>query len=449
MEKRLMRKDTRFRSFREVLAQFVTPQVWKQAHQAWHPARMPSRWKLTPLVWVVLGMAWCCGDSLDERFATAQAVYVASNGKSRRPGSSLQGFLLALERLPMPVLRALAKGIRERVGEQFIDALRLHGWLPMACDGSRLECPRSKELQRWLDPAGKAEAAPTIYLTALVLLPLGLPWAWQWGKGTASEQHHLRRLLPTLPSRTLLVADALYQGYDLFRAITQADAGFLVRVSAKTYLYTSKDDVCLKRFREGLVYYWPQDAQEKRLPPIPARLLRVRGKKCDVWLLTSVLDKAELSRKSAAQIYRWRWRNEGLFRQYKRMLKKTKLQSHTLRLLHREAEGAMIALQLLLAQAAQTIAPNAWNEPTIASPRGELLRIRGVMDSAIRQLGPRQWQVYQRVRKQTRSVFRDRTSSRTRQFWPRRKDHKPPQPPILRTMDTKLKELLEKHLHAA
>lgn len=443
-----MRKDTCFRSFREVLSQFVTPLVWKQAHQAWHPAHTPSRWKLTPLVWVLLSMAWCCGDSLDERFATARAVYVASNGKVRRPGNTLQGFLQALERLPMPVLRALAQGVRERLGQQFIEGLRLNGWLPIACDGTRLECPRSKELQQRLDTAGKDGAAPTVYLTAMVLLPLGLLWSWQWGKGTASEHHHLRRLLPTLPQRALIVADALYQGYELFTAITQAGAGFLVRVSAKTHLYTL-EKVCLKRYRQGIVYYWPETIRQQGRPPIKARLLRVCGKKGDVWLLTSILEKSELSRKSAAQVYRWRWRNEGLFRQYKRMLKKTKLQSHTLRLLHREGEGALLALQLLLAQAAQKVHQGQWGEAIIASPRGVLLKIRSVMTTALRLLGPRQWHTYQRMLEQIRSAYRERTSKRTRQKWARRKDHKPPGTPEIRTMDAKLKRRMERHLHAA
>src|SRR5256885_12000439 len=69
-----------------------------------------------------------------------------------------------------------------------------------------------------------------------------------------------------------------------------------------------------------------------RRPPrstlFPYTTLFRSGKKGDVWLFTSILDRRELSRKNAAQVYRWRWRNEGLFRQYKRMLKKTKLQSH-------------------------------------------------------------------------------------------------------------------------
>lgn len=444
-----MRKDACFRSYREALSYFVTPQVWKQVHQAWHPAHVPSRWKLSPLVWVLLGMTWCCGDSLDERFATARAVYVASNVKTRRPGASLQGFLEALARLPMRVLRALASELRKRFGEEFVDGLRLKGWVPIACDGTRLECPRSAELQQRLDPAGKPESAPTVYLTAMVLLPLGLLWSWRWGKGTANEQEHLRRLLPTLPERALLVADAFYQGYELFDAIVKSGASFLVRLSSRSCLYTL-NDVCLERFCEGVAYYWPENsAREKGLGPIKGRVLRVRGKKCDVWLFTNILDRQQLSRKNAAQVYRWRWRNEGLFRQYKRLLKKTKLQSRTLRTLHREGEGAMLALQLLLALAARQARQGKQTVVILDSPRCVLLRLRGAMTAALRNLGPRQWRTYRRMLELVRSERRHRKSPRVRQKWPRRKEHKPPKPPKMRVLDERLKRLLKKCLAAA
>src|SRR5438105_13985537 len=98
--KRLMSKSVGYRSLREGLSQFLTPQVWKQAHQAWHPKQTPSRWTLQPLVWVLLGLAWGCGDSQEERFVMAQATYVACHQRARRPGTSLAGFLAALARLP-------------------------------------------------------------------------------------------------------------------------------------------------------------------------------------------------------------------------------------------------------------------------------------------------------------------------------------------------------------
>src|SRR5262249_27679907 len=158
---------------------------------------------------------WCCGDSQGERFASARAFYVACHQKQRRPGDSPQGVQIALARLPMRGLRALASAVRQQLARRCVAALRIGtgGDGPLGCDGSRLECPRAKELQARLGAAGKADSAPTIYVSALVLLPLGLLWSWRLGQGTASEHDHLRCLLRTLPQRALIVADAFYQGY--------------------------------------------------------------------------------------------------------------------------------------------------------------------------------------------------------------------------------------------
>jgi hypothetical protein len=84
------------------------------------------------------------------------------------------------------------------------------------------------------------------------------------------------------------------------------------------------------------------------------RLIRIPATgqtKNDVWLLTNILDAERLSVKTAAKFYRWRWRNEGLFRTYKRTLKKFKLASRSVKLIHRELEGSLLALQILLAHA--------------------------------------------------------------------------------------------------
>lgn len=431
------------------LAHFLTPHVWKQAHQAARSCATSSRWTLQPLLWVLLTMTWGTGQSQEERFATARAVYVAHHQRTRRPGTTLAGFLKALARVPMPVLRALALGVRQRLGVLWVDALRVGGWVPLACDGSRVECPRSAELQQRLGEAGKPGSAPSIYLTTLVLLPLGVVWSWCWGKGTASEHHHLRQLLRTLPRQALLVADACYLGYELFAAIlkTPTQAAFLVRLSSRAYLYTL-EQVPLTAWTTGLVYYWPTAVQEKGLPPLSARLVRIKGPKADVWLLTSVLEPQQLSHAMVGQIYRWRWRNEGLFRDYKRLLQKVKLSSRTVALVHREAEGSMLALQLLLALAVRTPARQGGALP--GSPRRELLRLRGAILAALRRLGPRQFAAYQRMLTVVRNQARpQRVSAKVRQEWARRKEHKPPKPPKLRVMSDALKAKLAKVLEAA
>jgi Transposase DDE domain len=428
-------------SFVEAIHQFLTPQVFKQGHQAWEKSHYDCRWCLKRLVWVLLLMTWGLGDSEAERFQMARAFYVSQHQRSKRPGKSWEGFQKALRRLPVRVLRALAAGVRDRLGQRWLDSQRIGGYLPFGCDGSRLECPRTAELEARLGQAGKDGSAPTMYVSALVLLPLGLLWSWRLGKGTASEHDQLRQMLPTLPERSLVVGDAGYLGYDLYQSILKAPAAFLARLSSRAYLYT-EDKVCLKRFREGWVYYWPGEAQKKSLPPLRARLVRVRGDKADVWLLTN-LGQDTLSTRQVAQIYRWRWRNEGLFRTYKRTLDKVKLQHRTVALVHREAEGSLLAVQLLLAITALQ------QKGTAGSPRQMLLKIRGEVTAGIADLGPLQRRWYVQALQQVHGETPGRTSSKTRRVWPRRTPHKAPGPPNFRRLTNRQKALMRKILRAA
>jgi hypothetical protein len=434
-------------SFHEAIHQFLTPQVWKQGHQAWEACateHYDCSWSLKALLWNLLLMIWGKGDSEAERFLEARAFFVSRHQHGKRPGETWEGFRQALRRLPIPVFRALAAGLRQQIGRRWIDALRIGGWLPIGCDGSRLECCRSAELEARLGQAGKNDSAPMVYVTALVLLPLGLLWSWRLDKGTGSELTHLTQMLPTLPEKSLLVADAFYLGYDLYRSILRAEAAFLMRMSSRANLY-SEDDVPLERFKEGWVHYWPEHAQEKRQPPLRLRLLRVGSGKVDVWLLTN-LDKKNLPRRRAAQIYRWRWKNEGMFRTYKRTLDKMKLRHRTAALVFREAEGSLIALQLLLAMAAQNMQQE---KKTSASPRQMLLRIRGVVVRALTELGPRQLLRYEEALQEIHGESPNRTSSKTRRPWPRRKEHKPPKPPKLKRLSKDQKQLMTKTLQAA
>src|SRR5204862_6047449 len=102
----------------------------------------------------------------------------------------------------------------------------------------------------------------------------------------------------------------------------------------------------------------------------------VGGKRADVWVRASVLEGEQLGQKAAAQAYRWRWRNEGLFCTYKRRLAKAKLQSRTVRLAHREAETSMLALALLMAAAAQAVRRGAATVRMPCRPRRVLLSVR-------------------------------------------------------------------------
>jgi Transposase DDE domain len=459
-------------SFLQCLGHFLTPQVWKQAQQAL-PRRRAWRWQTQPLLFVLLCMTWCAGESLPERFETARTFYIALHQRRRRPGRTFAGFEKALGKLPMPVLRALATAVRGRLTQVFAKRLSVDGFIPLGCDGSRLACPRSEQLERRLglgkkpkkkrkkkaaaapDTAGaggvkrRAAGTPQLWVTAVLHLGLGVLWSWRLGGGGASEREHLRLLLGALPRGALLVADAGYVGYELMAALQAAGVAFLLRLSARAPLYVA-DKSALRKYREGVVYYWPQKVQKKDLPPVQVRLWRLRGDKGDVCLISNVLDEDRLPRQTASKFYRWRWRNEGLFRTYKRTLGKVKLMARTVAQVHREAEGSLLATQLLLAQGALALPATAGGTAVPPSVRKVLLEIRAEIRNVTGMyLGPRQAQTY--FERLARAHWRERRqrTSKVRRRWPGRKDHKPPGPPKILTMGTILKDKAENTLAMA
>jgi Transposase DDE domain len=434
--------------------QFLTPTVWKQARGAVPKGRSAPRWDLQPLVMVMLAMTWATGDSEAEKFEKARGYYVACHESRRRPGKTLVGFQKALRRVPMRPLRALAAGVRHQIHARLGARRLVGGFEPMGCDGSRIECPRTAELERGLGQAGKDDAAPNVWLTAFVHLPTGLLWSWRLGPGTAAEQEHLRHLVATLSPEAIIICDAAYMGYELVRAILGSDRSFLFRMSSRIDLYTL-EEASLEGWTEGPVLYWPKYVQKKGLAPIRCRLIRVpaKGKRKskgsvqrDVWLLTDVLDPARLSAATAAQFYRWRWRNEGMFRTYKRTIKKLKLTGRTVALVHREAELSLLATQVLLAHAELALRPATATitDGPVISPRKVLIEVRKEIDAAAK---PKVKSYRERLGR-CRAEVRKQSSPKSTREWPRRKPTKPPKPPCLHTLSAEQKAMLDRHMCA-
>lgn len=434
-------------SFVSCLRKFLTPAVYKQAHQTCPPKRHAARWTVQPILLVLLTMTWCSGDSQPERFETARAFTITLMPKRRRPGRTASGFSQALGRLPAAVLRAVAAGLRQQLRLHFGQHLFVNGFIPLGVDGSRLRCPRTAQLQQRLGQAAQPQTPPQVWVTALVHLRLGLLWAWRLGKGDASERQHLRGLLSTLPPDALVIADAGYQGYELTSALMAAGVCFLIRVSSQTLLYPLSD-VPAAYWSDGWVYGWTTAAQQEGLPPLRLRLLRVRdaGRRVDVWLLSNGASPQRLSRQNAGRFYKMRWENEGFFRTYKRTLNKVKLSSRTVRLVHREVEGSLLAVQVLLAQGAWALVVLGCQRGAASSPRGVLREIRREIAG---RLGVRQQRCYVQRLAEAQRERRPRKSGKVKQVWSGRAEHKPPKPPKLRKISAKLKAFLDKDLMAA
>lgn len=437
------------RSLADSLREFLTPAIWKHAHQARRSPRTPARWATQPLILTLVLFTWACGDSQAEKFEAAKGCCAALLAKRRRPGQTVAGFRHALARLPLAALRAVAAGVRQQLLLR-LDLLT-EGFVVLGCDGSALEGPRSAELQRRLATKGKANAAPALIVTALVHLRTGLLWAWRLGNGNACEREHLRRLLPTLPPQALVVADAGFNGHELARAIMAAGASYLIRMSAKVTLY-AQESVDPVTFTDGTLLSWPQEIWQAGRGPLSCRLIRLRGRRTrkgnrhDVWLLTNILDPKRLTAEQAGRYYRQRWESEGLFRTYKRTLGKVKLQSRTVRLVHREVEGALLGTQLLLALGARAVG-GAWNDQAEAARRSSARKVLRVIREEM--TGGRLGSAFGEKLARARREDRPRTSVKEKKRWPRRRPHKPPKPPRLLKLPEALKRKLDKLLQGS
>jgi hypothetical protein len=283
-----------------------------------------------------------------------------------------------------------------------------------------------------------------MWVTALVHLPTGLLLAWFFGPGDSNERLHLLQLLHTLPLRALLVTDAGYPGYEIFDRLMDADVCFLLRVSSNQTFYT-KAGTPIEKWQDGPVYYWTEEAKAKGQRPLPLRLMCIREKKrkVAVWLVTNVMDATRLSLTQAGKFYRMRWENEGLFRSYKRTMKKVKLQSETLSLLKRELLGSLISVQLLLAMGTHAI----MLKNKTGTKRASVAKVAQAIRMEINDPNPRRkkGKFFDTLSKATREQ-RERTSPKEKRPWPARKPHTQPKAPILLKIDAALTPLFDKAL---
>lgn len=439
------------RSLPDCLRQFLTPNVWKQAHRAATTWRPGPRWDLHHLLLVLLAMTWSVGQNSAECFEMARGIVASCRLKRRAPGRTFAGFQKALCRLPMRPLYALADAVRGRL-VALLGADLTHGhFIPLGCDGSRLGCVRNDELLARVGNSGQPNGSPSIWVTALVHLTTGVPWSWRLGKADASERGHLRQLLPTLPGRALVVADAGFDGYELIAAILASPASLLIRMSSKVRLLVEMP-VDPAGWGDGMVQLWPQRARVEGRPPLRLRLIRIAGARrarvrgreprlaADVWLLTDV-DGGRMSVEQAGAFYRLRWENEGLFRSYKGTLGKVKLAGRTVRAVHREAFGSLLACQLLLAQGAWALRESRVGPSPVTpcSARRVLVAIQAELRGVMR---PDRRASYRERLAGSGRERRPRHGAKVKRTWPQRTPHVPPKPPQLRTMTTKEKALL-------
>ena len=329
-----------------------------------------TKWSRSPrrLVWLALYWAWSESRNLTTAFT--EAVECCQKVSGSCPLSTYQGFMGALVTWTSTFMDLLCQVLQARMKEIGGKFWQIDGWLPIAFDGSRSTAPRTRANEAALCAPnyGKGKTAryrkkkskgqrrkrnqqnppqpqkPQAWITMLWHMGLRLPWMWRLGPSNSSERAHVSEMLRAAKwaINTLFCGDAGFIGYPLWSEILQSGTDFLVRVGANVSLLTESANY--RHEKNDIVLCWPKNQMEARQPPLRLRLVQVRIGKTKVWLLTSVLNPAELTIPQMIRLYKMRWGIEVEFRGLKQTLDRAKLRSRDDKRLLAELHWSILAM---------------------------------------------------------------------------------------------------------
>jgi hypothetical protein len=385
------------------------------------------------LAWVLIG--WAAPAGLQQRFDLARRTLAALFARRRRPGGSVQGLTKRTARLGLDGLHGFWLNLRSRLVARLGRGWTWQGWQVFAVDGSRIDAPRTKANERTLGCAGREKTGPQWWVTTLVHLPSRLIWDWRFGPGGDDERRHLREMITSLPSGTLLVADAAYVSYNLLMQLLGAEVDFLIRCGGNTRLRVEGAKTIDELGHDASVFLWP--AAQARGWPLVLRLITLKRGGRRMYLLTSLHDSTVLPRRLANRLYALRWGTEVNFRALKQTLERRKLLARTPRVGAMELVGNLLALALLQAHAALLLGARLVRMSIAA-----WLHVVRRAAEALRAGRTTRW-----FRNASRAAVRDdyvRRRSKQARHYPHKKRETPPGPPQLLNLTTAQKTQLQR-----
>ena len=281
---------------------------------------------------------------------------VASSWLSRADGDktlTFEGFLKAVRREYKVMTSRMTARLRQVMFEMTPQLRQTAGRDVFAVDGTSLEMPRTRANQEFfcgedVEIDNKDECrwklTPQMQLTTLWHVGLGVPYSWLASPGNTDERNDLRDMVADLPPRAVVVADAGFTGYQLWKTVLEADVDLVVRVGATIHLIEGLEPT---DGRDDLYSFWPHSARRAGHPPRLMRLVKTVLGKTQAYLLTNVLDVSVLSDDDVVAIYKARWGVEVFYRGLKQTFARRRLIGRTPESALAELHLSMLSLWML------------------------------------------------------------------------------------------------------
>ncbi len=316
-----------------------------------------TEWSMSVLACV--GLLWgLSGETtLGDRFVMATEV-AGQWFSGEFIAGTYRGFMKALVTHNTRLVDVIAASLRMHMLRENRGFETIAGLIPFVVDGSKIAAPWTKANEHKLGKKGRkpqgekcrrkeTDLRPQLTLTLLWHLGWGLPWAWKQGGLVDGERTQFRELLKQLPLAALVIADAGFVGYQLWRDIIESGRHFLVRVGGNVELLKELCPGAEIHVDGETVWLWPEGMRQKGHPPLKLRLIIVQQGQQTWYLVTSLLDPAQLTSVQAQRLYQRRWGIECCFRTLKQTFERGKARSYTPECAGCELDWSLLSLWLL------------------------------------------------------------------------------------------------------
>lgn len=417
--------------------------------------RADCTWSVLGFVYTALLWTWSDQDTITGRFTTARKICIKILGRLARgqggkvPAKSYQAFTKMLRKWTPRLVLEISTMFRQRMIQTLGGWLTIGGFITFGVDGSRIELPRTKSNEKRHSPkaarkvrnpkgakrrrpASRQEQAeesrrrkansPQMWLTTMWHMMTGLPWDWRTGPCDSSEREHALQMISSLPANALVAADAGFVGYVFWKTLLESGRHFLIRVGGNVRLLK---DLGYARQRRDIVYVWPDKAAAAHQPPLMLRLVVVNDGKKTWYLVTSVLDRKQLSDKQLGKIYSLRWGIELFYRSFKQTFARRKLLSASAENAQVEAQWSLLGMWAMMFHAQHILA-----QKRIPPTRVSVARVLRAIRQAMREYKSRPDAGESLVQQLQTAVIDDyKRGCKTSRCYPRKKQETAAGPP--------------------
>lgn len=257
----------------------------------------------------------------------------------------------ARAKLGVDAMRFLFEGIASPMATQDTKGAWYRNWRTVACDGTTLQVPDSKENAKAFGYAGGHEhvSFPLIRCACIFETGTHAAFAAAMRPYASSEIEMVQSLTGSLKEGMLLLADRGFASYDLWKQASATGADLLFRINSTWNLPK------VKALPDGSwLSELPAPApRRKKEAPVIVRVIqyRLEGKEEIFRLITTILEPQKAPAIELARLYHERWEAEGIFDEMKTHLKGSRLtlRSKTPDGVRQEFWGLMIAHRTLRA----------------------------------------------------------------------------------------------------